>query len=165
LRVIGGAGLAPNQGNALLTQDFVAEVLGAINPFTKSDPYTNVTCTVILLKFVDGVINGNPAFVRQTKKLRIIANAKIDLKTEKVDADFKMIPQKGLGLSISNLVNPYIKITGTLGSPALVIDPESVLIEGGVAVATAGISVLAKGLKDRFFSGKDPCGKALAEAG
>ena len=164
-RIVGGAGRMPNQGNALLTQDFVAEVLSAINPFTKSDPYINVTCTVVLLQFDDGVISGNPAFVRQTQKLRIMANATVDLKTEKVDADFKMIPQKGLGLSISSLVNPYIKITGTLGSPALVIDPESVLIEGGVAVATAGISVLAKGLKDRFFSGKDPCGKALEEAG
>ena len=75
-----------------------------------------------------------------------------------------MTPQKGLGLSISGLVNPYIKLTGTLGNPALVVDPESILVEGSVAVATAGISILAKSFKDRFLSGKDPCGKALAEA-
>ena len=74
-----------------------------------------------------------------------------------------MIPQKGLGLSISNLINPYIQVNGTLGKPTLELDPESILIEGGVAVATAGLSILAKGFKDRFLSEKDPCGKAVAE--
>lgn len=165
VRVIGGAGRVPNTAFTFFARDFVTELANTINPFTKSDPYTNVTCTVVLLQLNDGVIEGNPAFVRQTEKLRIMANAKVDLKTEKVEADFKMTPQKGLGLSISGLVNPYIKLTGTLGNPALVINPESVLIEGGVAVATAGISILAKSFKDRFLSGKDPCGKALAEAG
>jgi len=51
-----------------------------------------------------------------------------------------------------------------LGKPSLVLDPESVVIEGSVAVATMGLSILAKGLKDRFFSAKDPCGNALAAA-
>ena len=74
-----------------------------------------------------------------------------------------MTPQKGLGLSITSLVNPYVRLTGTMGKPSLVLDAESVLIEGGVAVATAGLSILAKGVKDRFFSGKDPCGTAVAE--
>jgi hypothetical protein len=45
----------------------------------------------------------------------------------------------------------------------LELDPESILIEGGVAVATAGLSILAKGFKDRFLSEKDPCGKAVTE--
>jgi len=30
-------------------------------------------------------------------------------------------------------------------------------------VATAGLSLLAKGLKDRYLSEKDPCGKAVEE--
>ena len=165
IRVVGGAGRTPNTALTFFARDFFTELANTINPFTKSDPYTNVTCTVVLLQLDDGVIKGSPAFVRQTEKLRIMANAELDLKTEKLDADFKMTPQKGLGLSISGLVNPYIKLTGTLGKPALVVDPESVLIEGSVAVATAGISILAKSFKDRFLSGKDPCGKALAEAG
>ena len=31
------------------------------------------------------------------------------------------------------------------------------------AVATAGLSILATSLADRYFSSKDPCGKALKE--
>ena len=164
IRLVGGAGRVPSGSLSFFTQDFVTEIASAINPFAKSDPYTKVQCAVILMHIDSGVINGKPVFVQQTDKLRIIANANVDLNSEKIVVDFKMTPQKGLGLSISSLVNPYVKLTGTLGKPSLVLDAESVIIEGGVAVATAGLSILAKGLKDRFFSGKDPCGKAIAEA-
>ncbi|RLA28118.1 MAG: hypothetical protein DRQ63_04280 [Gammaproteobacteria bacterium] len=164
IRVAGGAGRIPSGSLAFLAQDFLTELISSINPFTKSDPYTNVECAVILLHFYDGEIEADPVFVQQTDKLRIFANTKIDLKTEKLDANFRTVPRKGLGLSLSNLVNPYIKVTGTLGKPAVVINPEGVLIEGGVAVATAGLSILAKSFKDRFLSDKDPCGTALADA-
>jgi hypothetical protein len=163
-RLVGGAGRVPSGSFSIFTQDFVTELVNTINPFTKTDPYTNVECAVVLLRFDGGVIESHPAFVQQTDKLRIFANTRIDLKDETLDVDFKMVPRKGLGLSLSNLVNPYIKLTGTLGKPSLVLDPESVFIEGGVAVATMGLSILAKGLKDRFFSAKDPCGQALAAA-
>ena len=164
VRVVGGAGRVPSGSLSFLTQDFVTELVSTINPFTKSDPYTNVDCAVILFHFDDGVVEGQPAIVQQTDKLRIFANVNVDLKTEKLDADFKMTPRKGLGISLSGLVNPYIKLTGTLASPSLVLNPESVFIEGGVAVATGGLSILAKSFKDRFLSDKDPCGKALAES-
>ena len=132
--------------------------------FAKSDPHTVVECSVILMPFDEGVMDADPVLVQQTDKLRIFANANIDLKTEVLDANFKIVPRKGLGLSLSNLVNPYIKVTGTLARPALVIDPEGVLIEGSLAVATVGLSLVAKSLKNRFLSDKDPCGTALAAA-
>jgi hypothetical protein len=164
IRLAGGAGRVPSGALAFLAQDFLTELISSINPFTKSDPYTNFECAVLLLHFYDGVLEADPVLVQQTDKLRIFANTKIDLKTEKLDANFRTVPRKGLGLSLSNLVNPYIKVTGTLAKPALVIDPEGVLIEGGVAVATAGLSILAKSFKNRFLSDKDPCGTALADA-
>ena len=164
VRLVGGAGRVPSGSYSFFTQDFFTELVSTINPFTKSDPYTNVECAVILLQFDHGVLEGSPALVQQTDKLQIFANTIIDLKTEKLNADFKIVPRKGLGISLSGLVNPYIMLTGTLGQPSLVMNPESVLIEGGVAVATGGLSILAKSFKDRFLSEKDPCGKALAKA-
>jgi hypothetical protein len=35
------------------------------------------------------------------------------------------------------------------------------VVEGGLAVATAGLSVVAKSMGERFFGSKDPCGDAL----
>ena len=53
-----------------------------------------------------------------------------------------------------------------LTAPALhlTVDPEGTLIQGGAAIATGGLSILAKGFKDRFFSNKDPCGQAMLDA-
>jgi len=164
VRAAGGDGRIPAGSLSFLAKDFVTELINTVNPFSKSDPYTNVECSAILLHFENGVLKSDPVYVQQTDKLRIFANANIDLKTEKLDANFKIVPRKGLGISLSGLVNPYIKVTGTLGKPALVIDPEGALIEGSLAVATAGLSILAKSFKNRFLSDKDPCGTALADA-
>ena len=53
----------------------------------------------------------------QSDRLNIFANADVDLKTEKLVAEFNTVPQKGLGISLSNLVNPYVNVTGTLANP------------------------------------------------
>ena len=105
-----------------------------------------------------------PAIVAQSDKIQVFVNLDVDLKSEHINADIKTVPQKGLGVSVSDLVNPYIKVDGTLAHPTLVLDPKGVLIEGGAAVATAGLSILAMSIKDRFLSPKDQCGKAIEEA-
>jgi hypothetical protein len=37
------------------------------------------------------------------------------------------------------------------------------VVSGSVAVATVGLSLVGKSLWDRFFTSKDPCGKALKQ--
>jgi hypothetical protein len=163
-RLISGPGRFRAGAMQVFTNDFLSQLLNTLNPFTAEDPYTNLKCSAILAAIEDGQLSGRPVLVIQSDKLNIFANTKIDLKTERLDVDFNTVPQKGLGLSLSNLVNPYIKVGGTLGNPMLSLDPESTLVYGGVAVATAGLSILAKGFKDRFLSSKDPCGDAVAAA-
>ena len=65
---------------------------------------------------------------------------------------------------MTQLINPYIKVTGTLGSPGVTLDPTGTLVNGGAAFATAGLSVVATTLWDRIVQAKDPCGAAVAEA-
>ena len=43
------------------------------------------------------------------------------------------------------------------------LDPERAVVSSGLAVATAGISLLAKSMSDRFLSSRDPCGDARTE--
>jgi hypothetical protein len=62
------------------------------------------------------------------------------------------------------VVNPFISITGTLQSPVIGLDPAAVAVQGTLAVATVGISLLVKSLSDRFLSSKDPCGDALKKS-
>ena len=38
------------------------------------------------------------------------------------------------------------------------------MLEGGAAVATGGVSLLARRFKERFIDEKDACGKAVRDA-
>jgi hypothetical protein len=148
----------------IFTNDFGAQLFETINPFAEKEPYSNVKCATMLAKVEDGQLEGKPLLVFQSDKLQIIAEAEVDLKTEQLKVHFNTTPQKGLGFSMTTLINPYVMVTGTLGRPLLTIDPESTLIHGGAAIATGGLSILAIGVKKRFFSPKDPCGQAMIEA-
>jgi hypothetical protein len=78
--------------------------------------------------------------------------------------NFKTAARRGVGIGVAQLVNPYIKVTGTLGSPGITLDPKGALVNGGAAFATAGLSILAVTAWDRIFHDKDPCGAAAAHA-
>ena len=163
MRLISGPGRIRAGAARIFTQDVVAELLNNLNPFVKTDPYTNVKCLVFLAKVTDGMVTGKPALVLQTDKLNAFANAEVDLKTEKLAVELNMVPQTGIGIGLSDLVTPYTKIGGTLARPAMVLNPEGALVEGSVVVATAGLSFLARRFKERYLSAKDACGKAIED--
>jgi len=117
------------------------ELLNTLNPFSASDPYSNLKCMVVLAAVEDGRLAGDPMLVVQSDKMNIFADAIVDLKTEQLRADFNTVPQQGLGLSLSNLINPYINISGTLAAPTMGFNPQSAVVEGGLAVATGQPSV------------------------
>jgi hypothetical protein len=164
LKLTSGKGRVKAGSMQMFTNDFLFELMNTINPFSKSDPYTNLICTTILATVEQGKLTGEPIMVIQSDRLNILVSAIIDLSTEGLDAEINTIPQKGLGLSLSTLVNPYVRVIGTLAAPKLSLNKESALIEGGAAVATGGISILALGLKDRFLSDKHPCETAVTHA-
>ncbi len=160
-RIEGGKGQYPAGNIQLLTNSFIDELLNKLNPFRKRGHYLDVNCSVVIAKLEQGELNGNPLLVLNSKRLNIFASAKVDFKTEKIAITFKTIPQKGLGISVSNLINPFIGIGGTLAHPYLTLNPEQSLITGSAAVATGGLSILATTFFDRFLSESDPCGAAL----
>lgn len=162
-RVVLGPGKVRATAMGMFTQDFLSQVLNTVNPFARTDPYTNVKCAVLLVEARDGNLTGDPALVVQTDKLNIFAKADIKLKTEKLNVSVNTVPQTGLGLSLSNLVTPLTQISGTLAKPTLALDAEGAIIQGGAAVATAGISFLATRFRDRYLSEKDACGKAIGD--
>jgi hypothetical protein len=164
LRLVGSEGRLRATALRFFTGDFVSEVLSTVNPFAETDPFTTLQCAVALVRIDNGQAEGKPIAVIQTDRLRIFANADVDLDTEKFTAIIRTVPQKGLGLSVSDLVNPYVMLAGTLADPALTLNPQGALLEGGVAAATGGVSLLAKRFKERYIDAKDACGKALAEA-
>jgi hypothetical protein len=98
--------------------------------------------------------------VFHTEGITIFSSGTVDLQTEKINLSFNTKPRKGLGITAGTVINTLIKVGGTLKKPSIELDPAGAIVGGTAAVATAGLSIVAKSFADRFLSSKDPCGDA-----
>ena len=157
-----GSGQLASAGMDLLFSDFLTQLFNTLNPFAKTSEYTKLDCAVMAADIASGQVTVFPV-IFHTEQVTILSEGTIDLKTEKIDLSFNSKPRTGIGISAGALINPLIKVGGRLTTPAVEIDPAGTVVSGGLAVATLGISVLAKSMSDRFLSSKDPCGEARKE--
>jgi len=156
-------GILPDTSNRLTNMfmgDLLSEIFVTINPFSKSDDTLSLICAVAAFDINQGVVATNPPTVIQTERLNFFINGAVNLGTEALDMTFATQQRKGLGISLSSITNPFTRVTGTLASPSLTLNQKGAVVEGGAAVATAGLTMIAKGLHGRFFADKDPCGTA-----
>jgi hypothetical protein len=142
--------------------DMLEETLNTINPFRKTDDYTDFECIIVPLSVADGMVTGAPSIFASTDKIRFVIQGSVDLKSEKIRIGVRSTPRKIVSFSAAELINPYLQVVGTLSSPELAVDETGVLITGGAAVATGGLSLLAKGLWDRLSKSGDAC-KQMSE--
>jgi hypothetical protein len=112
----------------------------------------------------DGKLHGKPAVVVDTPNVKMLADATANLASEKIKVQFKTVPQKGLGVSMSSIVNPYIEVTGTLAQPRLSLNPENTVVGGSLAVITGGISILVRNVLDRLSTSGNVCADRLRKA-
>jgi hypothetical protein len=142
--------------------DMLEETLNTLNPFRETDPYTDFECIIVPLSIEDGMVTGVPSIFASTEKIRFVIQGSLNLKTEELRFGVRSTPRRILSFSAAELVNPYLQVVGTLASPKLAVDEAGVLITGGAAVATAGLSLLARGLWDRLSKSGDAC-KQMSE--
>jgi hypothetical protein len=158
----GGGGQMDNKGMDLIVGDTLEEMADRLNPFRETDPYTKVICHAGAMSIKDGKAAVDPGFVLRTKKMDIASGGSIYLENEKLDLGFSTRSRKGIGISAGKAITPYFKIGGTVANPRLVMDAKGVAISGSAAVATAGLSILAEGLWDRWVAtAGNPCEKLI----
>jgi hypothetical protein len=160
IRVVQGEGLIANAGLELLFSDLLSELFNTLNPFAKKSVYTKLDCSVMNAVIDSGKVLVDP-IIFNTEQITILSGGQIDLETEKINLEFETKVRKGIGISASMVINPFIKLGGSLSSPTIELDPAGVAFSGSVAVATVGLSLVGKSLFDRFISNRDPCGEAL----
>jgi hypothetical protein len=148
----------------LLYGDLLGEIVGALMPTKETSSFTQYDCIITPAKIDNGIVTLEPNAFVQTDKLRVAAKSRINLGTEGLDVAIQTTPRRGVGISAGQLINPFIKITGTLAKPRLSIDEQGVIFKGGAAVATGGLSLVATGLWDRIKRTDDACGES-AKAG
>jgi hypothetical protein len=160
----GGGGRMDNSGAGLILGDVFDQVSSRLNPFKETDRYTKIVCHAGALSIVDGKASIAPGAVMRSKKLDFAVGGTINLHNEKIDLVFSTRSRKGIGVSVSKAITPYFKLGGTLAYPKIVLDPKGVALSGGAAVATAGISILAEGLWDRWIAtASNPCKRLIKQ--
>ncbi len=164
IRLTGTGGRLSGTALNSLSGDFLTQLLTTINPFAKKQPYTDLVCQALLFKADAGMLRTDPAVVLRTNQVDVISQGTIDLRTEKIDFNFKTAARSGIGISAADLVNPYIKVSGTLADPRIGVNPKGTIVSGGAAVATGGLSILAVAAWDRISRDKDPCAAAVRES-
>lgn len=159
-----GGKIPNNRVMQFLYGDVFDQILSVINPFMKSEPYTTFECLILPIEIAAGKLTTNPAAYIRTDKLNMTIKPDINLATERIDVSIRSTPRKVISISAAELINPYVKVIGTMDKPALAVDEQGVLISGGAAVATGGISLLAKAAWDRLSKSSDPCRSAREQA-
>ena len=146
----------------MLGGGILGQLASKLNPFSAKDPYTKLDCTVTRVDIVDGKVKVEPILM-QSEKVTVTADGKVDLHTEELVFDFNTRPRQGIGVSPGMFTNPFLKLDGTLVNPRLGVGAKGAAA-GGVAAATAGASVVAKGLVDRIAGEADLCPSTLEKA-
>ena len=159
-----GGRITNNRVIQALYGDLLQEILNTVNPFRETDSYTDFECMVIPVAFDDGVATGAPRTFISTSKIRMMVAPSVNLKTEELQINVRTTPRRALSVSAGELVNPYVQVVGTLAAPRLAVDETGLLISGGAAIATGGLSILARGVWDRLSRSGDACRQASERA-
>ena len=157
-------GIVLNAGLDRVTNSFLQELTKALDPLREQEESTKINCAAAFSVLSQGRLYGKPAVVVDTPNVKVLADATANLASEKIKVQFKTVPQKGLGLSMSSIVNPYVEVTGTLAQPRLTLNPENTVVGGTLAVITGGISILVRNVLDRLSTSGNVCADRLRNA-
>lgn len=147
-----------------ISGDIIGQLFSALNPFSKEDKYNVLECMVLGLELNSGKADIT-GMLFETEKIKAMGEGGIDLNDETLAIEFETQPRSGFGISADMFVTPFIKLSGTLASPALGVNKQGVLLKGTAAVATLGLSLLAEGAAGRAAGTKDRCEAMLDEIG
>ncbi len=153
-----------------LGADLLTQVVEKVNPFRKTDPYTELRCGVIRFAARDGIASTDKGIAFETSKMTVVSSGTANLKTEAIDFSLRPEPRQVGGIGVGELVK-LLRVRGTLGEPKIGIDEletaKSAVSIGG-ALATGGLSFLAQTLAKQATADPRPCetakGKAPASA-
>jgi len=161
LYIASKGGNAENVDLSLLETFLLDQLFSAIMPKSQENFSTDFSCISASLQISDGLVTTKPAIAFTSEKVAIVTKGTLDLKTEKMNFNFNSTPTNALQINPGEMFHPYILISGTLANPAVGVDPGKAALHGGAAIATMGISILAKGVLDRAGNAVPICEEML----
>jgi uncharacterized protein involved in outer membrane biogenesis len=143
-------------GGSKIFGDLMLEIVRTLNPLATTQEYATLDCAIYDIEIKDGVATIE-RFAIQTDRMAVIVGGNVNLGSERLNLSLQATPRKGLGISIGGVANQFLKLGGTFQNPKLQIDPTASVTTTSAAVATGGLSLLAKSLWDRVKAQGDIC--------
>ena len=133
-------------------------MLDRLDPTQDVDPYSTLECHAGALTITDGLVELKPGVAIRAEGVDTRTMGAIDLNDESLAITFRTRPRKGLGISAAKAVTPYMMLAGNMAHPFLTVDPQGVVVTGGAAIATGGLSLIAETVWSRWRSAvENPC--------
>ncbi len=105
----------------------------------------------------DGVASSPDGIALRFNRVDILGSGAINLTSREILFGFKAVRRQWFSLSVLDIAGEFATIEGTLDQPKVGLDTEGVLLKGGAAWATLGVSLLATNVLRRLGSAEDPC--------
>ncbi|MGD9949777.1 MAG: AsmA family protein [Desulfobulbus sp.] len=162
-----GEGRLMNKAVNWAAGDMLFQVLGAINPFTKSVDSTKMSCAAVRFVIRNGIATADNGIAMRTEDVDVVGSGTVNLRSERLDLGIKPRARRGVGLSLSTPLAGMIRVNGTLAKPSMGIDTAGTLktaVSVGAGVATGGLSTLGEFIVDKVVADSDPCLTALGKS-
>ena len=162
-----GEGRLANKAINWAAGDVLFQVLGSINPLSKSEDYTKMSCAAVRFVIREGIATADNGIAMRTDKVDVIGSGTVNLRNERLDLGVKPQARGGVGLSLSTPLAGLVRVNGTLAKPSMGVDAAGALKTAasvGAGVATGGLSTIGGLLVDKITADSDPCLTALGKS-
>lgn len=158
-----GAGKIRQVASPYVMQDVSRSLLAVLLPGRKPPDHSNLECAAGRFEIADSVARSPDGIAARFKPMDILGSGAVKVDTGEILFGFRAVRRRWLSISLLDLASGFARIEGTLAHPRVVLDTEGVLIRGGVAWATAGISLLATDFLSQLQRARDPCAQIAAK--
>lgn len=146
--------------------DLLFSAFQMLNPLAEREATSQLVCGVLNFHIKEGIATADKGIALQTDKVNVLGSGVIDLRTEALDIRVRPRAREGVGIGLGTL-SDSVYIRGTLANPTPAADAAGIARTAatvGGAVATGGLSLIARGLFDRAVASDTPCAVALGHA-
>lgn len=161
LMEMGAGRLNENISGYLPLGNVLYSVLNIIPSDNRSASYSNLECVVFQLDISNGIATSTRGLALRTEKINVLGGGSIKLPGGEIELQFKTAQRKGFGLSVLGIADKVFGVTGTLRHPRVKVNVGGLLLHGGAAWATGGISLLYDSLFRRLTAFSNPCETVL----
>ena len=119
---------------------------------------------VFELEFTEGIATSTRGLALRTDQINVLGGGALNLSSGELELLFKTARRRGLGISVLGIAERFIRLTRTVRKPRVELNLGGLLVQGGPAWASGGLTLLGDVLVTRLSGFSDPC-EAVLKAG